>query len=120
MKRLFRPWVAAAAMALAPVAGGHAFLDHAVPAVGSVVHVPPMQLELWFTQPIEPAFSKVRVLDQSGKQVDRGDARVDPADATRLGVSLPQLAPGTFRVLWRVLSVDTHVSEGDFTFDVAP
>jgi methionine-rich copper-binding protein CopC len=24
------------------------------------------------------------------------------------------------RVVWRVLSVDTHVTEGDFTFDVVP
>ena len=40
--------------------------------------------------------------------------------STVLLVSLPQLAPGTYKVTWRVLSVDTHVTEGDFTFDVAP
>ena len=33
---------------------------------------------------------------------------------------VPQLAPGTYRVTWRAVSVDTHVSKGEFTFDVAP
>jgi methionine-rich copper-binding protein CopC len=32
---------------------------------------------------------------------------------------VPQLAPGRYQVKWRVLSVDTHVSEGDYSFDVA-
>jgi methionine-rich copper-binding protein CopC len=36
-----------------------------------------------------------------------------------LTVSVPQLAPGRYRVKWRVLSVDTHVTEGDYSFDVA-
>ena len=107
-------------LTLASVAGAHAFLDHAAPAVGSMVHGPPAQVRVWFTQRLEPAFSTVRVLDRSGKQIDNGDARLDPADATVLLVSLPKLAPGTYRVTWRVLSLDTHVSEGDFTFDVAP
>ena len=48
------------------------------------------------------------------------DVQLDRADATLLQVSLPQLAPGTYRVAWRVLSVDTHVTEGDFSFDVVP
>lgn len=98
----------------------HAFLDHARPAVGSTVHGSPPQLKLWFTQQLEPAFSTVQVLDRSGKRVDKADAKVDASDATVLQLSLPPLAPGTYRVTWRVLSVDTHVTEGDFTFDVAP
>jgi methionine-rich copper-binding protein CopC len=104
----------------ASLAGAHANLDRAAPAVGSAVHGSPPQLKLWFTQRLEPAFSKVRVLDRNGKQVDKGDSEVDRTDATLLRVSLPKLAPGRYRVRWRVLAVDTHVSEGAFTFDVAP
>jgi len=101
-------------------AAAHAFLDHAMPAVGSTVHEAPVQIKLWFTQRLEPAFSSVQVLDQSGKRLDKGDSRLDPADTELLLVSVPQLAPGKYRVTWRVLSVDTHVTEGDFTFDVVP
>jgi methionine-rich copper-binding protein CopC len=121
MKRwLSRLLALASAMMFVSLAGAHAFLDHATPAVGSAVRASPAQVKLWFTQQLEPAFSTARVSDRSGKQVDKGDPQVDRADATLLRVSLPRLAPGTYRVTWRVLSVDTHVTEGDFTFDVVP
>jgi len=101
-------------------ARAHAFLDHATPAVGSKVRGPPAEVKLWFTEQLEPAFSTVQVLDRSGKRVDKADGKVDPAEPMVLQVSLPTLAPGSYRVTWRVLSVDTHVTEGDFTFDVVP
>jgi methionine-rich copper-binding protein CopC len=101
-------------------ARAHAFLDHATPAVGSKVRAPPAQVKLWFTQELEPAFSTVEVLDTNGNRVDKADVKVDSADPMVLQVSLAALPPGTYRVKWRVLSVDTHVTEGDFTFDVAP
>jgi len=104
----------------APPASAHAFLDRAVPAVGSVVRAPPTEIRLRFTQRLEPAFSSIRVFDRDGRQVDRGDARVDATDPVLLRVSLPSLPRGAYRVTWRVLSVDAHVTEGDFTFDVAP
>ncbi len=110
----------ACALAFTPHAHAHAFLDHAMPAVGSAVHGAPAQIKLWFTERLEPAFTTMQVLDRSGKRVDKGDPQVDGADAALLLVSVPPLAPGTYRVTWRVLSVDTHVSEGDFTFDVTP
>ena len=121
MRRLLRQLgLAAFAAALVQPVGAHAFLERAVPAVGSSIHTSPTELKLWFTQRLEPAFSKVRVVDGGGKQVDSGDARVDATDGVLLRVSLPRLAPGTYRVTFRVLSDDTHVTEGDFTFDVAP
>jgi len=117
--RILMPVLAyACASALASPASAHAFLDHASPAVGSTVHAPPAQVKLWFTQKLEPAFSTAQVLDSTGKRVDRADARVDDGDSTVLTVSLPELAPGRYRVKWRVLSVDTHVTEGDYSFDV--
>ena len=108
------------ALALSPHADAHAFLDHATPAVGSVVRGAPAQIKLWFSERLEPAFSTVQVLDRNGKRVDKGDPQVDSTDAALLLVSVPQLAPGRYRVTWRVLSVDTHVTEGDFSFDVTP
>lgn len=110
----------ALACAFAEPAAAHAFLDHALPAVGSTVHASPHDVRLWFTEQLEPAFSRVRVLDASGKEVDAGDSHVDPSDATVLTASLPALPPGSYKVVWRVVSVDTHVTEGDFTFDVKP
>ena len=112
--------VLAQAVVFVPPARAHAFLDHAVPAVGSSVKGSPPQVKLWFTEQLEPAFSTIQVLDRSGRRVDKADMKVDPSEPTVLQVSLPTLSPGTYRVTWRVLSVDTHVTEGDFTFDVVP
>jgi methionine-rich copper-binding protein CopC len=101
-------------------AGAHAWPDHAAPAVGSTVHAPPAEVRIWFTQELESVFSTIRVLDESGRQVDRNDAKVDETDRTLIKVSLTPLQPGVYKAIWRVLSVDTHVTEGDFTFRVAP
>jgi copper resistance protein C len=108
------------ALAWTPIAAAHAFLQHAVPGGGSTVHKSPAKVKLWFSERLEPAFSSLEVLDRAGKRVDSGDPQVDSTDAKLLQVSLPRLSPGNYRVTWRVLSVDTHVSKGEFTFDIAP
>ena len=106
---------AAAAPALA-----HAFLEHAVPPVGSTVAAAPDRVSLRFTQRLEPAFSRVQVLDAAGRRVDRDDAAVLGPDAALLSVSVAPLAPGRYVVRWRVLSADTHVTDGDYEFTVKP
>jgi len=103
----------------AGVAWSHAFLERAQPRVGSTVKAAPSQVRVWFTEALEPAFSTLEVVNQSGDRVDRGPARVDAASPAMLQVPLKPLAPGTYRVKWRVLSVDSHVTEGDFTFRVS-
>ena len=120
MRRLSATFMALVVLGGVTLAGAHAFLERAEPRVGSTVRTPPAQVRLWFTEQLEPAFSSVRVVNASGEQVDKGDAHVDPSAPKQLRISLSPLPPGTYKVIWRVLSVDTHVTEGDFTFRVAP
>jgi copper resistance protein C len=96
-------------------AEAHAFLDHAEPRVGSTVPTAPRELSLTYTQNLEPAFSTVEVTDASGTRVDQGKPSFN-ANVMRVG--LKPLSPGTYRVRWHVLSVDTHRTEGNFTFHV--
>jgi methionine-rich copper-binding protein CopC len=105
--------------ATAPPAAAHAELERAVPAPGSILRQPPEQLVLRFSQRFEPAFTKVRVLDADNHEVPV-EIRADEADPRQLRVALPTLAPGAYRVHWRVLSVDTHVRDGQFEFFVRP
>ncbi len=98
-----------------PPARAHAFLEHAEPRVGSTV-VAPRLLTLEFTEPIEAAFCRVEVLDPSGKPVTT-EAPQHPAPAT-MTLTLPPLSPGDYTVHWSVVSVDTHPTEGRFTFSV--
>jgi copper resistance protein C len=95
----------------------HAFLDHAEPRVGNKVGNPPREVTLWFTQKLEPAFSSVTVTGPSGQRVDAGKARVS---GNQMSVSLKGAGAGTYHVNWRVLSVDTHTTDGSFTFQVGP
>lgn len=102
------------------IVSAHAFLDRAEPRVGSEVAKSPEQVKIWFTQQPEHAFSTIRVLNSDGKQVDKNDTRTDPDDSKALMVSVPSLPPGTYKVVWKVLSVDTHRTEGTFKFTIKP
>ena len=96
----------------------HAFLQHAEPGVGNTVATSPKEVKIQFSEAVEPAFSKIQVFAASGREVDKGDAHLDPSDPAVLKVTLPPLETGTYKVVWRVVSVDTHVTSGSFTFRV--
>ncbi|HLJ20518.1 MAG TPA: copper resistance CopC family protein [Stellaceae bacterium] len=100
-------------------AAAHAFLDRASPAVGSTVHTAPSEVRIQYSEQLEPAYSTARVEDGSGATVSTA-ARVDDNEPSVLVVSLGALKPGRYKVIWKVLSVDTHVTNGSFTFTVAP
>ncbi len=96
-------------------ASAHAALDHAEPASGATVAAAPQEVTLSFTEKLEPAFSTVTVTDASGQRVDTGDTRVE---GSQMSVALRPGGSGTYHVTWRVLSVDTHKTNGSFTFQV--
>ncbi len=102
-------------------AWAHAFIERTDPLVGGAVKQTPTEVRLWYTQGLEPAFSRVQVFDAAGKEVDRKDAHLDPKNDHLMIVSLPAgLGIGTYKVAWRVVSVDTHPTEGAFKFRVEP
>jgi methionine-rich copper-binding protein CopC len=110
--------VGLALIAAGTSAQAHAFLDHASPGVGSSLAVAPPILSLSFTQELEPAFTNVTVTNEAGQRVDLGNAQVPPGTPTELRVGLRPLPPGTYTVSWRVVSVDTHPTEGRFQFTI--
>jgi copper resistance protein C len=114
-----RTLIAAAFAAFAFLFGsqafGHAFLDHANPRVGGTVAKPPPELTLSFTQNLEPAFSTVEVTGPHGERVDRGKAHIS---GNTMRVGLKAAGAGTYHVHWHALSVDTHTTQGNFTFQV--
>ena len=104
------PWAGAAA--------AHAFLDVADPPVGST-GAAPRQVVITFTQSVEPVFSTISVVNAAGARVDRG-APHPGSDPQHLVVELPTLPPGRYHVFWRAVSIDTHRTQGDYMFTVAP
>jgi hypothetical protein len=115
--RLFISIITVALAALVPaVASAHAHLDHSSPAVGATVPAAPREVTIWFTQGLEPAFSTVAVTDTAGVRVDEGKPRISGKAMT---VSLKALSGGVYHVHWHAVSVDTHTTQGDFSFTVA-
>ena len=107
------------AIVLEPVPGtSHSHLVRSQPGQRSTVTRPPERVQMWFSERLEPAYATASVWSAAGKQVDAGDATVDPNDATLLSVSTPNLGPGRYTVRFRVLSVDGHVVESSYTFTV--
>lgn len=110
---------AAVALALAGsgVAFAHAHLKTATILPDSTVSAAPATLTLTFTEETSPTQTKLSVTDASGKQVDKGDLKVDGANAT---VSLNPLADGKYTVTFRSFTEDdSGIIDGTYSFTVA-
>lgn len=117
----FLPVGAMTVTLLPATASAHAFLDRAEPRVGADIKHSPGAVKIWFTEQPEHAFSTIRVFDAQGNEVDKKDTHTDPDDAKALDVSVPaDLPPGTYKVEWKVLSIDTHRTQGNFKFTIKP
>lgn len=116
MTKLTIPGTAVILLMSCALAQAHAMLDRANPAVGSTVAAAPRAVTLTFTENIEPAFSSIRVEDANGARVDQGRPQLAGRNVLRVGVKA--LAPGSYKVVWKVLSVDTHTTQGSFSFQV--
>ena len=112
MKALF---FTAALVLAAPHAFAHAMLEHAAPGAGATVAVAPKAVTLQFSENLEPAFSGIAVTGASGRSVAAGAAT---AHGNTMSVPLEALPDGTYHVAWHALSVDTHRTQGSFTFTV--
>jgi methionine-rich copper-binding protein CopC len=98
----------------------HARLLQETPASGASLAEPPEQVRLRFNEPVNAEFDPVKVYDAEGDRVDEDDARMDPDDARVLLAGLEELPEGSYRVEWRVTSIDGHVIEDAYAFNVTP
>ena len=101
---------------LAPTAArAHAFLDHASPLVGSTVPSAPHEVVLTFTQNLEAGLQH-----RPGHRFERRQRRPGQGASQRQHHDgrTERLGPGSYKVHWHALSVDTHTTEGSFTLHV--
>src|SRR3972149_7000393 len=104
------------ALALPP-ATAHGTLERSDPVSSASVDVPPRQVVLWFSEPVDPAFTSATVTDDQGRSVSR-DAALS-AGCPPLQSPVADLSSGLYPVRWRVLSaVDGHITSGAFVFAV--
>jgi len=112
--------LAGALCALASPASAHAFLDRAAPGVGTCGPAP-TEIALTFSERVEPTLSRVAVSNAQGAPVRLEPAHVDDPKRRTLRARFAEPpAAGAYHVVWRVVSADSHVTQGAFDFTVAP
>jgi methionine-rich copper-binding protein CopC len=109
--------VSLALASLSTPAFAHAFLQRAEPGAGATLRAPPRRVVLTYSEKLEPAFSGVAVTDAFGHSVEGGAA---VTGGNSIVAPLRSLPPGTYRVTWHAVSVDTHRTEGAYSFTVKP
>jgi methionine-rich copper-binding protein CopC len=113
--------VALAFGTIASAALAHAHVQKSTPAAGSTVTAPPTEIRLKFSEGVEPRFSAIALTGEAGASEATGKPTVDPADNSVLVATIPgSLKPGIYTVNWRAVSVDTHKTQGSFSFTVSP
>ncbi len=102
----------------APAAWAHSFPEHESPSAGATVTAPPAQVTIKYNAPIEKLFDSLRVLNAAGEDQAAAKPKLS-ADGYELTVPVKPLSPGQYTVKWRVVSIDTHHTQGSYTFTVA-
>lgn len=95
----------------------HAFLQHADPGAGVTLRASPKRVALAFSEKLDPVFSGVTVTDASGHSVEAGTVVIG---GNSMIAPLRPLPPGRYRVTWHAVTVDTHRTEGAYSFAVMP
>lgn len=96
----------------------HAILVESEPKAESIVNTPPDQVSIWFNENVASEFKSLAVINSAGKRVDNNDVRQAALDRSHIFATTPKLPPDTYTVRYRVMSADTHIVTGRFTFTV--
>lgn len=120
MRKLFSAIILLTGTVLATPAWAHAHLVGAEPPVDGAT-TPTATLRITFSEGIEIKFSKVEVTMDDGMDMGPAKITLDPNDPKVLVVTLPtRLDPGSYKVNWQVVSVDSHKTQGGYRFSVKP
>lgn len=106
------------ACVLAGSALAHPTIAGSTPRNGESLVSAPREMRITFTEPIEAAYTSVKLVDSIGNDVGSERTRADPADPKSVVVGLPTLSAGAYRARWSVLGRDGHRIKGELMFSV--
>jgi copper resistance protein C len=115
--RLRAAMLGATALLATSTAFAHAHLATSEPAANADVTAP-AEVNIRFTEPLEPAFSKITLADASGRPAASAASQVDTSDAKVMRLALPSLSAGRYAVHWTAVATDGHRTQGNYTFNV--
>lgn len=100
------------------LAFAHAYLVKSIPAQRAVLLRAPAKIQLWFNERLESQYSTLSITDEAGKSVAVSAVEIDAEDPKRITATVSSLRSGRYLVKYRVLSVDGHIVQDQFTFTV--
>jgi copper transport protein len=105
---------------LAPAqhASAHAILLTSAPAPSAVLDQSPTEIALFFNEYVDTVFGKIRILDSSGNDVQTVKPIRDASNQSIVRAPISTLEPGTYVVIWRIASLDSHPVQGSFSFQI--
>ncbi len=105
-------------LAPAQIASAHAILLTSEPAPSAVLDQSPTEIALFFNEFVDTVFGKVRILNSSGNVVQTVKPVHDASNQSIVRAPISPLEPGTYVVVWRVASADSHPVQGSFAFQI--
>lgn len=99
-------------------AHAHAKVETAEPKADSELSQPPKEIRLHFSDTLEPAFTKIALLDAKNVAIKLPKAVVDKADGKTVSAQLPVLGSGQYLVRWSTMTRDSHKVRGEYRFKV--
>jgi copper transport protein len=110
--------VAAVVLGTAAPAFAHATLEATSPIDGTVLTTAPKEVTLTFSETVGLPAGGLRIFDDQGVRADDGrPGKADDPKTIRVGLA-SDLHQGTYLVSWRVVSADSHVVSGAFSFSL--
>jgi hypothetical protein len=106
--------LAAAVLLGAPPAQAHDVLESTNPANGATVQAVPASVVLTFDHTPIGVGTEILVKDPTGTNQSEGPAKIVDTNVTQ--ALKPGAPAGTYTVIWRVVSSDSHPIEGTLTF----
>jgi len=100
------------------IAWAHSFPEQETPSAGQTVNSAPSEVAIKFDAPIEKLFAKLEVTGADGANQAQGAPQISD-DGIHMSVKVPPLKPGDYTVKWAVVGIDTHHTNGSYTFTVA-
>lgn len=105
-------------LAVGEAAAAHGLLLESTPQAGATI-AETKRVDLRFNSRLEPAFSHLRLEGPAGISMPLHAVTSETAGPDRLTAPVPPLPPGLYTVYWHVLTVDGHLSQGNFSFQIA-
>lgn len=119
LKRVTLLFTVCLLFALAVPVFAHASLLRSDPLPNATLDQAPAEIRLTFSEPLEPGYSRITLLNSLGERVSTSPASIDPADQHQLVLVPGELPTGVYTAAWQALSAaDGHTTQGTLSFGV--